>query len=105
MLTFDEDDNASGNQIPTIFSGARVQAGDYGENVDHYGVLRTITDAFGLTPMGPGSPILDVWTPASGNQPPLGRLHVVVHGPVLLVRRLDVVGPGRQHRLLRVGLR
>lgn len=66
ILTFDEDDNASGNQIPTIFQGQRVQPGQYSSRVDHYSVLRTIQDAFGLAPIAgsaTATPILDIWTP------------------------------------------
>lgn len=64
VLTFDEDDYGSANQIPTIITGAGVVTGDYGEYVDHYGLLRTIEDAYGLPYAGQSAsatPITDIW--------------------------------------------
>jgi hypothetical protein len=64
MLTFDEDDNSSGNRIPTVFVGASVRAGDYSERINHYNVLRTLEDAYGLPYAGASAtatPITDVW--------------------------------------------
>ncbi len=66
LLTFDEDDNTANNQIPTIFQGQNVQPGQYSERIDHYNVLRTLQDAYGLAPIGnsaAASPILDIWKP------------------------------------------
>jgi acid phosphatase len=48
IVTFDEDDYQNENRIPTIFYGAHVKQGEYGENVTHYRVLRTIADALGF---------------------------------------------------------
>ncbi|MCW2530198.1 MAG: domain containing protein [Pseudonocardiales bacterium] len=65
ILSFDEDDNNGQNRIPTIMAGSRVIAGTYAEHIDHYSILRTIQDAYGLAPIGASSaaePILDVWT-------------------------------------------
>jgi acid phosphatase len=50
VLTFDEDDGSHGNQIATILMG-NVNPGQYGQKIDHYNVLRTILDVFGLKPM------------------------------------------------------
>ncbi len=66
VLTFDEDDNTPANQIPTVIVGERVQPGQYSEHIDHYDVLRTIEDGYGLPALGnaaTASPILDIWTP------------------------------------------
>ena len=66
LLTFDEDDNTANNQIPTIIQGQNVQPGQYSEHIDHYNVLRTLQDAYGLAPIGnsaTASPILDIWKP------------------------------------------
>jgi hypothetical protein len=53
ILTFDEDDNQGGpNKIFTLFAGAGVVAGTYTETINHYSVLRTIEDMYGLTPLG-----------------------------------------------------
>jgi len=70
VLTFDEDDNSAANHIATVFAGQSVVPGQYGETINHYNVLRTIEDAFGLMPLGASAtaaPITDVWT---GNRPP-----------------------------------
>ena len=64
IVTFDEDDERSGNQIPTIFFGGPVKPGRYGERIDHYRVLRTIEAMYGLPPLGRSAevpPITGVW--------------------------------------------
>ncbi|MBV9572319.1 MAG: acid phosphatase [Alphaproteobacteria bacterium] len=64
ILTWDEDDRSEGNRIPTIFVGPMVKPGQYGESIDHYNVLRTILDMYGLAPLGntqSAKPIKDVW--------------------------------------------
>ena len=73
ILTFDEDDDADGNLIPTIFAGQRVTPGNYAETITHYNVLRTVEDAYAVAPIGASStasPVLDVWTPDQGNTAP-----------------------------------
>ena len=50
ILTFDEDDGAHGNQIATIVMG-NVNPGQYDQKINHYSVLRTILDVFGLKPI------------------------------------------------------
>lgn len=62
ILTADEDDESAGNQIPTVIAGAFVRPGRYAERIDHYRVLRTLTNAYGLAPLGPGTAITDIWT-------------------------------------------
>jgi acid phosphatase len=52
VVTFDEDDNASDNRILTFVSGAEVRPGRYGQPVNHYGVLATIEDLYGLPRLG-----------------------------------------------------
>jgi hypothetical protein len=47
IVTWDEDDNGN-NQIATIFDGQMVKQGQYSEYLDHFGVLRTIEDMYGL---------------------------------------------------------
>jgi acid phosphatase len=51
ILTFDENDGSAGNQIPTILIG-NVNPGQYSQAINHYSVLRTIEDIFGLKPLG-----------------------------------------------------
>jgi phospholipase C len=64
VVTWDEDDNSANNQIPTIFYGQHVKPGSYSEKVTHYGVLRTLEQAYGLPYVGSSAtatPITDVW--------------------------------------------
>jgi phosphatidylinositol-3-phosphatase len=51
ILTFDENDGSSGNQIPTILAG-NVNPGQYGQDINHYSVLRTVENIFGLRALG-----------------------------------------------------
>ena len=64
IVQWDEDDNTSVNQIPTIFVGPMVKPGQYGENINHYNVLRTLEDMYGLSPLGnsaSAASITDCW--------------------------------------------
>ena len=66
ILTFDEDQNIIGSStpIPTIFIGQMVKMGQYGEQIDHNRVLRTMEDMYGLGHAGSSSnpaPITDCW--------------------------------------------
>jgi acid phosphatase len=63
-VTWDEDDSSMSNQIPTLFVGAHVAPGNYPEKINHYTVLRTLEDAYGLGHLGSSAtatPITDVW--------------------------------------------
>jgi len=69
IITWDEDGTTFGfggdnNKVPTIFYGAHVRPGIYREKTNHYGILRTIEDMYGLAHAGASahaSPITDVW--------------------------------------------
>jgi hypothetical protein len=64
ILTFDEDDGTALNQIATIFVGPMVQSGDYPARIDHYTVLRTLEDMYGVPPTGKAAtaePITAIW--------------------------------------------
>jgi hypothetical protein len=64
IVTWDEDDFASGNQIPTIVFGAHVKAGQFDETINHYNVLRTIEDLFGTAHANnaaTSTAITDIW--------------------------------------------
>jgi len=52
ITTFDEDNFTSVNQIYTSLVGAGVTAGDYSQNINHYNVLRTLEDMYGLSALG-----------------------------------------------------
>jgi acid phosphatase len=52
------------NSLPTFFVGPMVKTGRYAERIDHYRVLRTLEDMYGLKPTGKAAqvePITDVW--------------------------------------------
>lgn len=64
IITWDEDDNTSANQIPTIIVGADIRPGTYSEYIDHYNVLRTVEGFYGLPDLGlsaKAAPITDIF--------------------------------------------
>lgn len=64
IVTWDEDDGSASNHIATIVVGQRVRPGRYRQPVDHYNVLRTIEQAFGLPLRGAAAthyPISFIW--------------------------------------------
>ena len=64
ILTWDEDDNASRNQIPTVIYGAHVRPGTYTETISHYNVLSTLEQMYGLPKLGFATrapAITDIW--------------------------------------------
>jgi hypothetical protein len=65
ILTFDEDaGNTATNRILTIFVGPMVQSGDYPTRIDHYSVLRTLEDMYGVPATGRAAnaePITGIW--------------------------------------------
>jgi hypothetical protein len=68
IVTFDEDDSAGPNVIPTTFLGAHVKPGPSAQHIDHYSVLRTIEDVYGLPHAGASAqaaPVSGVWTPSA----------------------------------------
>ncbi|HVX42901.1 MAG TPA: alkaline phosphatase family protein [Mycobacteriales bacterium] len=72
ILTWDEDDNSQNNQIPTIFVGSGITPGNYSESINHYNVLRTLEDFYGLPPAGASAnamPITDIWSGSAARSP------------------------------------
>ncbi|HEX6799727.1 MAG TPA: alkaline phosphatase family protein [Ktedonobacterales bacterium] len=64
IVTWDEDDGSTANHILTLFVGAHVQPGRYGETINHYDVLRTIEAIFALpytNAAAQATTIADVW--------------------------------------------
>jgi hypothetical protein len=64
ILTWDEDDYSGNNQIATVFLGAQVVGGQYDETINHFDVLRTLEDMYGLGHAGASAdatPITDIW--------------------------------------------
>lgn len=72
IVTWDEaEDGSPTNQIPLIIAGQPVRPGSYAEPVDHYRLLRTVEEMYGLAPLGhaaTASPITDVWQSSPGAQ-------------------------------------
>jgi hypothetical protein len=65
IVTFDENAGGKVKPIFTIIVGANVRPGAYGERLDHYKLLRTIEEAYGLPPLGRAKavrPLLTIWT-------------------------------------------
>ena len=52
IVTWDEDDGSENNRIPTLFVGPMVRSGNYAQRIDHYTLLRTLLDLYGLPPIG-----------------------------------------------------
>ncbi|HTB22916.1 MAG TPA: alkaline phosphatase family protein [bacterium] len=52
IVTWDEDNGAEGNRIPTFILGQGVKVGKIKRKTDHYGVLRTLCGFYGLKAPG-----------------------------------------------------
>lgn len=64
IMTWDEDDSSQNNIIPTFFVGPMVKKGSYNQSYNHFSMLRTLEDIFGLDYAGKSkgaSPILAIW--------------------------------------------
>ena len=64
IVTWDEDDGTENNRIATLFVGPMVKPGKYAQRIDHYNVLRTLSDMYGISAPGRGAtaaPIDYVW--------------------------------------------
>jgi acid phosphatase len=63
IVTWDEDDFTAANHIATILYGAKVTPGQYGDTINHYNVLRTIEDSFGVAPVGASDSAAPITSP------------------------------------------
>jgi acid phosphatase len=64
IVTWDEDDDRADNHIATIFYGAGVRPGSYDTPINHYNVLSTVQQIYGLTKTGQAAaaaPITGIW--------------------------------------------
>jgi phosphatidylinositol-3-phosphatase len=52
IVTWDEDNGSSGNRIATIMVGQMVKPGQYDQRIDHYNLLRTVEEMYGLPNVG-----------------------------------------------------
>jgi hypothetical protein len=74
VFTFDEKDKTSG-LIPTLLVGPMVNPGNYAGTVNHYNLLRTIEQMYGLSPLGnaaAAAPITNVWKASTSHTTTLG---------------------------------
>jgi phosphatidylinositol-3-phosphatase len=55
IVTWDEDDYTENNQVPTIIVGQSVIPGHYTQNINHYNLLATLEQIYGLAPVGSSS--------------------------------------------------
>jgi hypothetical protein len=65
VVTFDENAGGTVNQITTLLVGQQVRPGTYSEWMNHYTLLRTLEDAYGLPPLGratAATPLRTIWT-------------------------------------------
>ncbi|MEC0094027.1 alkaline phosphatase family protein [Paenibacillus macquariensis] len=63
ILTWDEDDMSAKNKIPTVLFGPMVKKGTYNVKSNHYSLLRTIEDIYGLQQLGKSKQAkpLEIW--------------------------------------------
>lgn len=64
IVTWDEDDYTENNQVPTIIVGQSVKTGHYSEAVNHYNLLATLEQMYGLARVGSSAsatPVTDIW--------------------------------------------
>jgi acid phosphatase len=69
VVTFDEDGGSKDNHIATLLVGPMVQPGRSDQRIDHYSLLRTLEDMYGLPPLGSAAaaqPITGIWRQAAG---------------------------------------
>jgi hypothetical protein len=52
IVTWDEDNGAEGNRIVTLFVGQNVRVARLGQATNHYGLLRSLCDWYGLKAPG-----------------------------------------------------
>ncbi|MFF2878960.1 alkaline phosphatase family protein [Gottfriedia sp. NPDC057991] len=52
IVTWDEDDLSHNNKIPTFFVGPMVKKGQFNEKLNHFNLLHTIEDIYGLEHAG-----------------------------------------------------
>jgi hypothetical protein len=84
ILTFDEDDLSSGNHIVTVFTGQMVRAGQYSTPIDHYSVINTIENMYGLPYLGDSlthTIITDCWKENSPTSLPKEKISETIIYP------------------------
>jgi len=77
VVTFDENAGGTVRPVPTILVGAGIRPGRYTEPMNHYTLLRTIEDAYGLPALGRAAvlrPLATIWTDSPAPAPDRGGL-------------------------------
>jgi hypothetical protein len=74
VVSFDESDvpDHTDNQISTLVVGQMVRPGTYDDHADHYALLRTLEDMYGLPALGrsaDAAPLTALFTPGSWQRP------------------------------------
>ena len=52
IVTWDEDDGSAGNRVATLFIGPIVKFGISAQRINHYNILRTLSEMYGLPYLG-----------------------------------------------------
>jgi hypothetical protein len=106
ILTWDEDGGSNGNHVATVYAGQSVVPGQYAEHITHYSVLRTVEDAYGLSPLagaGTVTPITDVWFGAPPPPSPSPSLEVTSPSPSASASAAPAGGTSDQLPVLGLG--
>lgn len=64
IVTWDEDDGSEGNRVATLLVGERVKSGKSAQRINHYTVLRMLSEMYGLPILNESNKeksITDVW--------------------------------------------
>ena len=67
IVTWDEDNGTADNNIATIFIGSAVKPGQSAQRINHYSLLHTFSDMYGLPYLGSSvdqKSISDIWATA-----------------------------------------
>lgn len=71
IVTWDEDNGREGNHVATMFVGERVVRGKSAQLINHYALLRTVLEMYGLPALGESKDqksITGVWKKAAKNR-------------------------------------
>lgn len=69
IVTWDEDDGSENNRVATLFVGPMVKRGSSAQRIDHYSILRTLSEMYGLPHSGESAraaPVDGVWRKNEG---------------------------------------
>jgi acid phosphatase len=64
IVTWDEDGGSGDNRVATIFVGPMVKPGVSGQYINHYSILRTLEEMYGLPFLGESAlvrPVEGIW--------------------------------------------